>query len=452
MKLSLLLPSHGVKLLACALVFLVLFTSCAPDNATGLDTDLEEQLENQLNNNGGISAFRMPESNDLESIPQDPNNPLNSVKVVLGKQLFHETAIGTAPMVASAIGTFSCASCHFAEGGFQAKRFQGIGEGGEGFFSRERSFTHSPEELDVQPIRSPTAMNGAYQDVMLWNGQFGATGTNRGTNNRWTPGTPIANNELGFQGLETQAIAGLGVHRMRIDAEQLIALGYGNLFAAAFPERAEEEQITLETAALAIAAYERTLLANRSPWQLWLRGNREVLSEQEMRGAILFLGKAGCVSCHNGPSLASMSFHAIGMEDLDRHPEQTFGTRPDNKENLGRGGFTGNPEDNYKFKTPQLYNLTDSPFYGHGASFFSVRDVIAYKNEGIPQNDRVPANALNTGFRPLGLTENEIDELTVFIEQSLYDPNLNRYVPAAVLSGSCFPNMDEQSMVDLSCN
>jgi cytochrome c peroxidase len=147
-----------------------------------------------------------------------------------------------------------------------------------------------------------------------------------------------------------------------------------------------------------------------------------------------------------------MSFHAIGMEDLDRFPEPTFGTRPNNNENLGRGGFTGNTEDNYKFKTPQLYNLVDSPFYGHGASFFSVRDVIDYKNTAASQNDRVPNSALSSDFQSLGLTETEMDDLTVFIEQSLRDPDLNRYVPTSLLSGNCFPNTDEQSLVDLGCD
>lgn len=427
-------------------------SGCKDDEQLFTDS-LEEELQMliQQSHPDGKSAFILPASNDFSNIPQDPNNPINDVKVLLGKQLFHETGIGLNPMVESAEGTFSCASCHFAEAGFQANRFQGIGEGGEGFFLRGPGSSHAINQLDVQPIRTPTAMNGAYQDVMLWNGQFGGTGTNAGTEANWTPDTPKENNNLGFQGLETQAIAGLGVHRLVIDQDFLEANNYIDLFEAAYPDLPAEEKVTTVTAALAIAAYERTLLANQSPWQRYLRGQEGILSDEEKMGAIVFFGKGDCVSCHNGPSLASMSFHAIGMNDLDQLPEETFGTMPENVENRGRAGFTGNDEDLYKFKTPQLYNLTDSPFYGHGSSFNSIRDVVVYKNTGIAENGRVPSDRLSPEFQPLNLSAEEIDHLTLFLERSLHDDNLLRYAPQALLSGNCFPNSDDASRLDREC-
>lgn len=415
-----------------------------------LDGELNELLFTVSTN--GPADFRMPESNDFANIPQDPNNPLTEVKVLLGKQLFHETGIALNPMIPEAMETFSCASCHFAEAGFQANRFQGIGEGGEGFFRRELNALRTGEFIDVQPIRTPTAMNGAYQDVMLWNGQFGGRGTNAGTEAGWTVGTPKENNNLGFEGLETQAIAGLTVHRLVIDREYMEANNYADLFEAAFPDLPADEKITTVTGGLAIAAYERTLLANRSPWQRYLRGSMEAMSDEEKLGAMVFFGKAGCVSCHSGPSLASMSFHALGMDDLDRCPEPTFGTNPMNVEHLGRGGFTGNQDELYAFKTPQLYNLADSPFYGHGSSFFSIRDVVEYKNAGVSENDRVPNSALSPNFRPLNLSETEIDQLTLFLERSLRDDDLLRYVPQGLLTGNCFPNADETSRLDRGCD
>ena len=118
----------------------------------------------------------------------------------------------------------------------------------------------------------------------------------------------------------------------------------------------------------------------------------------------------------------------------------------------GRGGFTGKEEDNFKFKTPTLYNLINSPFYGHGGTFRSVKEVIEYKNEAIPSNALVPLSQLANGFKPLGLTETEIEDLTVFIESSLNDRNLFRYEPATLPSGYCFPNNDNISQLDLGCN
>ena len=139
------------------------------------------------------------------------------------------------------------------------------------------------------------------------------------------------------------------------------------------------------------------------------------------------------------------------MADLVDCPEPTVRTSAENVENRGRGGFTGRAEDAYKFKTPQLYSLRSSPFYGHGASFRTVRDVVSYKNLGVAQNPRVPAAALAPSFRPRGLTELEIDALTVFIESALHDGNLRRYEPDALPSGQCFPNHDEASRGDLGC-
>lgn len=440
---------HGLSL--CLL--LLLFTGCRSDGAIGGD-ELDEDLSSLLASidPSGSEAFRLPDSDELDKIPQDPNNSLSPIKVMLGKFLFHETAIGLNPKGPENRGEFSCASCHFAEAGFQANRVQGIGEGADGFFHRNPSPGFPTVDLDVQPIRTPSAMNGAYQDVMLWNGQFGGRGTNAGTEAAWTADTPKENNHFGYEGLETQALAGLTVHRLVIDPDVLEAHGYTDLFEAAFPDRPDSARVTTETAALAIAAYERTLLANRSPWQEWLRGRQGAMSDEEKQGALLFFGKADCVSCHSGPSLASTSFHAFGMDDLDRISEPTFGTRADNGEHLGRGGFTGNPAENYRFKTPQLYNLTDSPFYGHGSSMRSVKEVVEYKNEGQSENDRVPEEMLSPLFRPLGLSSEEVEQLTVFLENALRDPDLLRYVPASLPSGSCFPNNDPPSRIDRECD
>lgn len=416
----------------------------------------ERQLAERIDALGGRAAFLLPDETNLDAIPQDPRNPLTAEKVALGQLLFHETGIATEAVTAGGLKTYSCASCHFAGAGFQAGTFQGIGDGGEGFgFNGERramATTSDPDSLDVQPIRTPAALNGAYQEAMLWNGQFGATGVNEGTEASWRTGTPIANNFLGFEGLETQAIAGLGVHRLNMTADLAQELGYQGLFDLAFPGVPRSERYSKVYAGLAIAAFERTLLANRAPFQLWLRGNSNALTMEEINGALLFFGKAGCVSCHTGPALNSMSFHALGMADLVDYPETTFGTSIENGENRGRGGFTGNAEEDYRFKVPQLYSLRRSPFYGHGASFQTLRDVVAYKNAAVAENQRVPTTALATSFVSLELTEAEIDDLTTFLRTGLDDASLRRYEPTVLLSGLCFPNNDAATRRDIGCD
>ncbi len=439
-------------------VFLLGLASCKKDEEpqhVQLDDELRQVLLD-ASNGIGASYYQLPLSNEYHKIPQDPKNPITAEKVTLGALLYHESGIGLNPKHSNHMGTYSCASCHFASAGFQAGRHQGISDGGIGFGingeGRMPDPSYDPSELDVQPIRTPSSMNLAYQEVILWNGQFGATGPNAGTEAQWTAGTPKEVNHLGYQGLESQAIAGQKVHRLSMSEQVCRDLGYDALFDAAFPNVDPSVRYTAEYAGLAIAAYERTLLANQAPFQLWLRGNENAMTAQEKRGAILFFGKAGCASCHNGPALANMEFYALGMKDLYQHPLPVFGADANSEANLGRYSFTKREEDKYKFKVPQLYNLADSPFYGHGASFSTIREVVEYKNKAVKENPNVPDDVLAPQFKPLNLTQAEIDDLTAFLTNALRDPNLKRYQPLSVRSGACIPNNDPQSRIDLGCN
>lgn len=450
-----------IQLGVTALLTSLLIVGCADDTETTkqtLDVILEETLATSSNGTGQ-GYYQLPASNDYAAIPQDPKNPITKEKVDLGKLLFHETAIAFHAKKSQGVGTFSCASCHHAAGGFQANLPQGIADGGTGFGTAGLHRTLDTEyaliDIDVQPVRTPSALNIAYQPNVLWNGQFGATGVNEGTAYAWTPNTPIATNNLGFEGTETQAIAGLAVHRLEIEDDTCItkegASDYPNLFAAAFPSSTDEERISTVNAGLAIAAYERTLLANESPFQQWLGGNELAMTDEEKEGAILFFGKANCASCHNGPALNTMEFHALGMKDLS-DAEDAFFALPENDAHKGRWSFTKRSQDMYKFKVPQLYNLKDSPFYGHGASFRSIRDVVEYKNKAVAENSKVPNFQLAEEFVPLNLTETEVDQIVAFLENGLYDPNLTRYVPETLPSGNCFPVNDAQGKLDLGCD
>lgn len=419
----------------------------------GLDKNLIKALED-VTDGIGVSYFTLPDSNNFANIPQDPLNPITVEKVELGKLLFHETATGGNPKIESNLFSYSCASCHHAAAGFGSGLRQGVGESGRGFGfngdGRTIDQNISIDSVDIQPIRSPTILNVAYQDVMLWNGQFGGTGTNTGTEANWAN---IPENFLGFEGVEIQAIKGQGVHRLLIDDGFVTTFGYKQMFDEAFPDVLESERYSTENAALAIAAYERTVLPNQSPWQKWLKGEYDILTKEEKRGAMVFFDKGKCYECHTGPALNDKNFYSFGMGDFDGSSNALV---LDNVgfENVekGRGGFTKIEADNYKFKTPTLYNLVDNNgFYGHGGMFASVKEVIEYKNEGVSQNAEVPLENLAPQFGNISLTKNEIDNLTLFIENGLRDPDLFRYLPETVNSENCFPNNDVASRVDLGC-
>lgn len=445
---------------ALLLYLSVALVSCHTQADVTQVSPLDDQLESLLNLNAsgaGKTYFQLPESILYSQIPQDPRNPITAEKVALGQLLFHEVALARHPMKLANFGAYSCASCHHAKAGFQSCLPQGIGDGGVGFGKNGEGRRLNPQyqasEVDVQPLRTPSILNIAYQTNILWNGQFGATGVNLGTEAAWTAGTPKEKNKLGYEGVETQAIAGQDVHRLDMRATAFQGNStYKDLFKKAFNDNWTNDSQTAINAGMAIAAYERTIVASRAPFQRWLRGETGALTDAQKQGAILFFGKASCVQCHTGPALNSMRFYGLGLNNLQNgaYGSSTIVQSDQTKvEHKGRGGFTGRAEDLYKFKVPQLYNLKDSPFYGHGASFTKLEDVIAYKNKAIPQNSSVPLSQLASEFKPLNLTASEITQLVSFLRDGLYDPELMRYTPKSLPSGSAFPDNDPISRTDL---
>lgn len=448
---------HSISGLAFkSMVFLGAFIFAACDPAVDpdppvADPNLDEQLIEIITIGGqrGLSNFLLPDSDDLAAIPQDPANPLTPEKVELGKLLFHETALASNPVHEDALGTYSCATCHHAGAGFQAGRKQGIGDGGSGWGAngegRTRAAGYSDAEVDVQGIRSPSVLNSAYQEVMGWSGKFGAVGPNAGTEDRWNPEMPTGVNALGYEGLESQAIAGMRIHRMDSVQKTIVVSNseYQSLWQSVFPG----EDVSVEKVGLAMAAYERTLLTNKAPFQRWLRGEYTAMTSAEKRGAIIFFDKAICEVCHTGPALNQVDFYALGMPDMAG--AGVIGV-PEGDEIDGRGDFLGDPDEGLKFKVPQLYNLVDSPFFGHGGSFRTLREVVEYYNDAIPEV-AVPTERVPSRFRPLELTEEEIDDLVAFLTTALYDPDLSRYAVNELPSGNCTPANDPQARADLGC-
>lgn len=437
-------------------VLSVLLSACTQDKVV-IDDALDQKLKETLNvtsEEKDYSWYIMPSSSDYQSIVQEPVNPLSPVKVQLGKFLFHETGLGRNAVKEVGMNTFSCSTCHVPDRGFVAGREQGIADGGMGFGKSGEARTIHPDyqenELDVQGARPLLTLNLQYVTNTSWAGKFGANDNNEGTEHLWDKDIDAELNKMGMLGLETQNISGLRVHRMEIDREVVEELGYKGYFDMAFPEFPEDERYSLLTGSLAISAYLRSLMTQDAPFQKWLKGESDAMNEQQKRGALLFFGKAKCFTCHNGPALNKNDFYALGVNDLYETGTAFFTDETDIR-NFGRGGFTEEQSDMYKFKVPQLYNLKDARFYFHGSSKRSLREVVEYFNEGVAENTRVPAENLAPQFHPLYLTDQEVDDLTEFLEHGLYDPNLLRYTPASLPSGNCFPNGDKVSKEDMGC-
>ncbi|HMW39619.1 MAG: cytochrome-c peroxidase [Saprospiraceae bacterium] len=436
--------------LICTAGLLLLLLQCQQTVTTEIT---DQSLRNLLMSEpGGIASLMLPRSDELEHIPQDSANPLTAAKVELGRYLFFDPAISFDPACKAAARTFSCATCHFADAGFQAGRKQAIASGGRGHgFRREKHPMCDSTEVDVQLLRTPSIVNCAYQEVQLWSGKLGCCGPNKGTDSLWKKGSFMELNRLAMAGVETQARVALEAHGMRMDPNLVTETKYLDLFNAAFSDVTPELKYRRFSMAKAIAAYERTVLTNEAPFQKWLRGDRSALTKDQRWGAYIFFGKGGCNNCHRGPALNSMTFHALGIKDMSGNDVIPKKNAPEDIM-FGRGGFTHREEDMYKFKVPQLYNLKGLKFLGHGGGLSSVEAVIRYINNAVAENSSVDQKYLSPYFRPLHLTEKEIKALTTFVEDALFDPSLHRYEPGNVPSGFCFPNADKMSREQLRCS
>lgn len=380
----------------------------------------------------------------------------------------------------------SCVACHApAAGGGKAGQEIGINVGGEGLFftgpSGDVTFRRRvrPGLVDLAPTltevknssgavtlsgncdtvdivaRNPPQITAvAYNNRLLLGGLAGQPRS-----------SPVNANPDDLPALLNIAQALRIVHRMNGDEQGIPPLvrgesqtlrgiaAYRLLFKRAYPELAGgpiEDLINSRTIFRATAAFmAASTLPRNAPFQRFITGETDVLTARERRGAMLFFGEARCTSCHAGPALNKQlrdadlrlveeNFVNIGVEP--NHVVQALnGTalgKPD-AQDLGRGEVTQRAEDNYKFRVPTLLQLCGGTHFMHNARFTSVREVVEYFNQGVPQSPISGATAdprfthpRGPGSEPgLGLSERQVDDLTAFLEGPLCDPSLVTFDP-----------------------
>jgi cytochrome c peroxidase len=197
----------------------------------------------------------------------------------------------------------------------------------------------------------------------------------------------------------------------------------------------------------AVAAYEAKLISRNAPFDQYVAGDRGAISLQAKRGLKLFVGKAACANCHSGPFFSDLSAHNLGVpqmgpnvpaEDLGffggisqlkSNGFNSAGSFSDNKEiGMARLSWLREPVDGDKgkFRTQTLRNLAQSAPYMHTGMFPSVRSTIVYYNAGGSAGGF--AGTKDPRMRPLLLSEQEIDDLVVFLEALNGEP-----IPMALL-------------------
>src|SRR5690606_17949804 len=107
-----------------------------------------------------------------------------------------------------------------------------------------------------------------------------------------------------------------------------------------------------------IAAFERTLIAGRSRFDAFLKGNHDALDGAAIAGLDLFRGRARCLNCHHGPNFTDGKFHDLGLSYYGRKFED-----------LGRYRVTKRAEDVGRFRTPSVRNIRSTAPYMHNGLF-----------------------------------------------------------------------------------
>ncbi len=315
----------------------------------------------------------------LPAPPSPPGNPTTPEKVELGKKLFFDRRL-------SGDGTMSCATCHDPGNGFA----DGL-----------------PVSLSYPTTRnwrnSPGLVNVAYRKTLFRDGRSSS--------------------------LEEQALfpmmSPFEMNRNLDYLEEVLKTvpAYVDAFRSVFGG-----EITRQRVAMAIAAFERTLVSRDTPLDRHLRGEPGALSARQRAGLALFLGKAGCAACHSGPNLTDERFHNLGVPEdpgATEDPRVLATARFVGKvsgfteyrtltEDPGRFLVTKDPGDRKAFATPPLREVAGTGPYMHNGAFATIGEVIAFYDRGggdDPKKSRL--------LRPLGLSVEEKESLREFLATGL---------------------------------
>lgn len=312
---------------------------------------------------------------------------LRPARAALGEKLFFEPRL-------SDDGTVACATCHDPARAFTDGRPVSIGINGR---TGQRN--------------APTILNALYNKSQFWDGRV--------TTLELQAALPITNPfEMGAISVAD------ALSRIADDKD------YQTQFMQAFG-RAMNAQDMLS----AIAAYERTLTSFNSPFDHFIAGETNAISDAAKHGWELFNGKARCYLCHaltdnhrDTTLFTDNDFHNIGIGILNHHvaasareaqrqlaqgdlPEIDTAAISSDLSVLGRFLLTRKQEDIASFKTPGLRNLLVTAPYFHDGSVSTLWDVVDHYNKG----DGIQNPWLDSDMQPLALTEPEIDDLVAFL-------------------------------------
>jgi cytochrome c peroxidase len=278
----------------------------------------------------------------------------------LGRLLFYDPIL-------SSDRTVACATCHSAVWGLSDGLPFSIGVGGVGPTGPGRTGDASTSR------NAPTLWNAAYKSALFWDGL-----------------APTLEDQIPFP---LEKPNELGRVPARVAADLATIPDYVTRFQAAFP--GEQQPVTAENLARAIATFERSFVSRDAPYDQYVAGDAGALDADTVRGMFLF-GEAGCADCHSPPLFESERYADRGV--VSQLPDE------------GRMDVTGASADENAFHVPTLRNVRESNPYFHDGSSATLAEAV----------EREVARSAQTGLSR-ELSADEIALLVRFLDKALTD-------------------------------
>jgi cytochrome c peroxidase len=287
---------------------------------------------------------------NIDYFAEDSNAYYSADKAALGELLFFDPIL-------SDNNQRACASCHKPEMAFTDGKTKSV------------SF-----QFAQLPRNSPTVINSGFQKKLFWDMRAGSLEAQLDS---------VVNNAN-----ELHSSFHTVIEKINASPEYLAA------FHKAFPAT-KKQGITREYVKYAIAVYERTLSGLNSRFDQYMQGDDSKLTNEEIRGFNVYMGKAKCGVCHfaplfNGsmpPFFDISDHHAIGVPIKDTMVKYVVDPDP------GLMKINGEGFDKFSVKVPTLRNIALTTPYMHNGVFSTLEQVVDFY-------DKAAGNQFTKDMRP----------------------------------------------------
>jgi cytochrome c peroxidase len=362
----------------------------------------------------------------------------------------------------------SCATCHMADFATGDGRSLSVGAGGTGAGPAR---TH-PGGVFI-PRNAPPLFDLAQLRHMFWDGRVEVSRRGRFHTPAGAQLTPAMTRVLEFGAISAQPMFPVtartemrgqtGNELTQIPDDDFTGIWdglmrrlgdipeYRRMFEKAYPGKRFRD-MNFAYASNAIGGFIVTKLSfNDSPWDRFLAGRDNALSPQQLEGARTFM-TLKCSVCHTGPTFSDDKFHDVAVAQIGPGQGQGLQLRDD----FGRMNVTGDPADQYRFRTTPLRNVELTGPYGHDGSVMTLQGFIEHYSESDVKLNAYDASQLEPALRNtvlanasavlaqrdtllngVVLTPELVDKLVVYMS-ALTDPaarRLSHLVPKRVPSG-----------------